>query len=195
MYIPHIYTYLCTDKWGFYLWTVLGGKIVRGKCVLGVWGFQENCSVPLLKHIYSSVYWQTRTFSMSFFYIAIGKKMEGGAWVFGGEADPDLHSRLNHEGMHTCTHAQVRLRILTVSLPHPMQGVAHVCAMAHASVMCPLSLTCPTLEMSVSVRQTLTGVPTQWTSHRCACVHACVCVCVCVVCMCVCAYMPVCRPT
>ena len=73
-------------KAGFYLGMLFEGKMVKEKCTLcrGLEP-QENVSVPLSKHIYSSVFTGRQKFSLYHW-----EKFGGKAWVFGGEAPPSI---------------------------------------------------------------------------------------------------------
>ena len=69
-----------------------GGKIVRGKCARGSGASPGNSSVPLSKHIYSSVFNGRQEFSLChYFKLQLGKHFGGSLSVF-REVPP---SRLN----------------------------------------------------------------------------------------------------
>ena len=72
----------------------LEGEMVRGKYTLGR-GMgpspQENVSVPLSEHIYSSMFTGTQELTLCHnLKLQLGKKFLGGAGVFGGEASPPV---------------------------------------------------------------------------------------------------------
>ena len=65
----------------------LGGKYTLG---IGVKGnlLQESVSVPLSKHIYSSVFTGRQEFALCHYFVLQLGKVWGEAWVFGGDASP-----------------------------------------------------------------------------------------------------------
>ena len=78
---------------GFYLGTGFGGEDGRGKYALdiGVWGslLQESVSVPLSKHIYSSVFTGRQELSQChYFKLQLGKLLGGKLECLGEKLPP-----------------------------------------------------------------------------------------------------------